>query len=48
MEDPEFQATMKKFDMSMLYLNTEQYETFFRQESENIGTLVQKLGLNKR
>jgi tripartite-type tricarboxylate transporter receptor subunit TctC len=48
MEDPEFQATMKKFDMSKLYLNTEQYESFFRQESENIGTLVQKLGLNKR
>lgn len=48
MEDPEFQATMKKFDMSKLYLNTEQYESFFRQESENIGKLVQKLGLNKK
>ena len=31
MEDPEFRATMKKFDMSLLYLNPEDYEKFFRQ-----------------
>lgn len=48
MDDPEFRATMKKFDMSLLYLNTEDYEKFFRQDSENIEKLVQKLGLNKK
>ncbi|MCX5913424.1 MAG: tripartite tricarboxylate transporter substrate binding protein [Deltaproteobacteria bacterium] len=48
MEDPEFQAIMKKFDMSLLYLNPEDYENFFRKDSEQIGKLVQKLGLNKR
>jgi tripartite-type tricarboxylate transporter receptor subunit TctC len=48
MEDPEFQATMKKFDMSFLYLNTEDYEKFFRQDSEKIEKLVQRLGLNRR
>ena len=48
MEDPEFQSTLKKFDMSMLYLNTEDYEKFFRQDSEQIGRLVQKLGLQRK
>jgi tripartite-type tricarboxylate transporter receptor subunit TctC len=48
MEDPEFQAIMKKFDMSLLYLNPEDYENFFRKDSEQIGKLVQKLGLNKK
>jgi tripartite-type tricarboxylate transporter receptor subunit TctC len=48
MEDTEFQAIMKKFDMSLLYLNPEDYENFFRKDSEQIGKLVQKLGLNKR
>ena len=48
MEDAEFQAIMKKFDMSLLYLNPEDYENFFRKDSEQIGKLVQKLGLNKK
>jgi tripartite-type tricarboxylate transporter receptor subunit TctC len=48
MDDADFQAIMKKFDMSMLYLNTEDYEKFFRQDSEQIGRLVQKLGLQKK
>jgi tripartite-type tricarboxylate transporter receptor subunit TctC len=48
MGDTEFQAIMKKFDMSLLYLNPEDYENFFRKDSEQIGKLVQKLGLNKR
>ena len=48
MEDTEFQAIMKKFDMSLLYLNPEDYENFFRKDSEQIGKLVQKLGLNKK
>jgi len=48
MDDADFQSTMKKFDMSMLYLNSEDYGRFFRQDSEQIGVLVQKLGLQKK
>jgi len=47
MDDPDFLAVMKNFDMSTLYLNSEDYEKFVRQDSERIQKLVQKLGLNK-
>jgi len=48
MDDPEFQAIMKKLDMTPLYLNSADYEKFVRQDSERIGKLVQKLGLQKK
>jgi tripartite-type tricarboxylate transporter receptor subunit TctC len=48
MDDPEFQAVMKKLDMTLLYLNSEDYESYVRQDSERIGKLVQKLGLQKK
>jgi len=48
MDDPEFQTVMKKLDMTMLYLNSEDYEKYVRQDSERIGKLVQKLGLQKQ
>jgi tripartite-type tricarboxylate transporter receptor subunit TctC len=48
MDDPEFIAGMKTFDMPHLYLNSEDYAEFVRQDSERIGKLVQKLGLNKK
>lgn len=48
MDDPEFQAVMKKLDMTTLYLNSEEYEKYVRQDSERIGKLVQKLGLQKK
>lgn len=47
-DDPEFLAVMKSFDMSTLYLNSEDYEKFVRQDSERIQKLVQKLGLHKQ
>jgi tripartite-type tricarboxylate transporter receptor subunit TctC len=47
MDDADFQAVMKKLDMIPLYLNSEDYEKFVRQDSERIGKLVQKLGLHK-
>jgi tripartite-type tricarboxylate transporter receptor subunit TctC len=47
MDDPDFLAVMKNFDMSTLYLNSEDYEKFVRQDSARIQQLVQKLGLNK-
>jgi len=48
MDDPDFLAVMKNFDMSTLYLNSEDYEKFVRQDSERIQKLVQKLGLHKQ
>jgi tripartite-type tricarboxylate transporter receptor subunit TctC len=48
MEDPEFLAVMKSFDMNTLYLNSEDYDKFVRQDSERIQKLVQKLGLHKQ
>jgi len=48
MDDSEFQAVMKKLDMTMLYLNSEDYEKYVRQDSERIEKLVQKLGLRKK
>jgi tripartite-type tricarboxylate transporter receptor subunit TctC len=47
-EDPEFLTVMKSFDMTTLYLNSEDYEKFVRQDSERIQKLVQKLGLHKQ
>ncbi|MDI6753771.1 MAG: tripartite tricarboxylate transporter substrate-binding protein [Thermodesulfobacteriota bacterium] len=35
-EDSDFQATMEKIDMSLLYLNADDYDNFFRQDSEQI------------
>ena len=48
MNDADFQAVMKKLDMIPLYLNSEDYEKFVRQDSERIGRLVRKLGLDKK
>jgi tripartite-type tricarboxylate transporter receptor subunit TctC len=44
-EDPEYQAVLKKMDMSSLYLGPADYATSARQDSERIGKLVTKLGL---
>jgi tripartite-type tricarboxylate transporter receptor subunit TctC len=48
MDDPEFVAVMKKFDMDFYYLGTEDYEKYMKADFENIGKLVQKLGLDKK
>jgi len=48
MDDPDFQAIMKKLDMTSLYFNSEDYEKYVRQDSERIGKLVRKLGLDKK
>jgi tripartite-type tricarboxylate transporter receptor subunit TctC len=48
MEDPEYQAVLKKFDMSNIYLNSEDLEKAIRQESEDIGKMVKKVGLDKK
>jgi tripartite-type tricarboxylate transporter receptor subunit TctC len=48
MDDPEFLAIIKKFDMFLLYLNPDEAAKADRQESEKIGKIVQKLGLQKQ
>jgi tripartite-type tricarboxylate transporter receptor subunit TctC len=48
LEDPEFLSVMKKMDMPTEYLDTADYEKYLRSDFENIGKLVQKLGLNKQ
>ena len=47
LDDPEFLSVMKKMDMPTEYLDTEGYDRYLRSDFENIGKLVQKLGLNK-
>jgi tripartite-type tricarboxylate transporter receptor subunit TctC len=48
MEDPEYQAVLKKFDMPMTYLGGDDLEKADREDFERIGKIVQKLGLAKK
>ena len=48
MEEPEYQAVLKKIDMPLLYLNSEDCEKAALKELEKIGKLVQKLGLQNK
>jgi len=48
LNDPEFLAILKKFDMLLLYLNSEDSEKADLQESEKLGRIVRKLGLQMK
>lgn len=48
MDDPEYQAVLKKMDMPMLYMSGEALEEATRQQSELIGRIVRRLGLEKK
>ncbi len=48
MGDPEFLAAMKTFDMEPVYMNSADYEKSIRQDSERVGKIVRKLGLEKK
>jgi len=48
MDDPEFIEAQKQFDMTRCYSNPEDYEKYFREESDRIGKLVKKLGLDRK
>jgi len=48
MDDPEYQAVLKKMDMPMLYMSGEALEAAIRQQSEVIGRIVTRLGLQKK
>lgn len=47
LDDPDFQAVLKKFDMPLLYRNPEESEKAAQQDFERYKRLVQKLGLDK-
>ena len=48
LDDPDYLAILKKFDMSLNYLGPEDLDKAIRQESEQIKRVVQKLGLDKK
>ena len=48
LDDPDYKAMMKKLDMTSLYQNSEDYEKYVREDSDRIGKLVKKLGLDKK
>ena len=48
MDDPEFQSALKKFDMDRVYMNSEEYEKFVRQDSERVQKIIKKLGLQQK
>jgi tripartite-type tricarboxylate transporter receptor subunit TctC len=48
MGDAEYQAVLKKFDMSNLYLSPEDSTKASLAEIKQIGRIVQKLGLQKK
>jgi tripartite-type tricarboxylate transporter receptor subunit TctC len=47
LDDPDFLSIMKKMDMPTFYLDTEGYDKYLWRDFEDVGKLVQKLGLNK-
>ncbi len=47
-DEPEFQAVLKKIDMFPIYLNSEDLEKASQQEFDHMGQVVQKLGLQKK
>ena len=48
LDEPEFKETMKQLDMNIMYLNSEEYEKFMREDFDNIEKLVKRLGLDKQ
>ena len=48
LDDPEYQAALKKYDMQTTYLNSEDCEKAVRAESEKLKDIVQKLGMHKK
>ncbi len=48
MEDAEYQAVLKKYDMQNTYLNSDDCEKAVRSESDKLKEIVQKLGMYKK
>jgi tripartite-type tricarboxylate transporter receptor subunit TctC len=48
LDDPDYLSILKKFDMSLNYLDPEDLDKAIRRESEQIKRVVQNLGLDKK
>ena len=48
LDDPDYLAILKKFDMSLNYLGPEDLDKAIRQESDQVKRVVQNLGLDKK
>ena len=48
LDDPEYQAVLKSYDMQTTYLNSEDCDKAVRAESEKLKEIVQKLGMYKK
>lgn len=48
MENPEYLETAKKYDMLPTYLNSKDVEKTLRKELDQVGKIVQKVGLQKK
>jgi len=48
MDDPDFQEALKKFDMDKVYMNTEDYEKFSREDYGRLENTIKKLGLGQK
>ena len=48
MDDPDFQAALKKFDMDKVYMNTEDYEKFSHEDYARLEKIITKLGLRQK
>jgi len=48
LDDHTFQTFMENYGMQIVYLNTEDYEKFLKQEDERVRKIVQKAGLYKK
>jgi len=48
LDDPTFLTFMENYGMQIVYLNTEDYDKFLKQENERVGRIVQRLGLQKK
>ena len=47
LEDPQVLATFEKFDQSVIYMNTEEYTKFARDNFQKEKAIIEKLGLAK-
>jgi tripartite-type tricarboxylate transporter receptor subunit TctC len=48
LEDPQVLATFEKFDQSVIYMNTEEYTKFARDNYQKEKAIIEKLGLAKQ
>jgi tripartite-type tricarboxylate transporter receptor subunit TctC len=48
LEDPQVLATFEKFDQSVIYMNTEEYTKFARENYAKEKKIIEQLGLSRQ